>query len=613
MCGIFGYVSFCNEQVNRSRFEKSLLTMIHRGPDFQSSLFFENDTVALGHVRLSIIDLSSQANQPMSVGGKYSVIFNGEIYNYIELKQELELKGYHFTTHSDTEVLVMAYDCWGEECVHRFNGMWGFAIYNTQNHTLFCSRDRFGVKPFNYYLDDKRFMFASEIKPLIAYDPSLRRPNYNSIGLFCREGINGEIPETWFEGIYRLSPGHNLTIKNNRVAIYRYYEYPNHTQPISFEDAKEQFLALFIDACKLRMRSDVPVGLTLSGGLDSTAIAGVVRQFHSAQLNTYTARFPGFVDDEYPTAEKTNQYYHLKGHSVVIPYDHGYMATLQNIIYYLESGHLSSAIFPLWKVYEAASKDVTVVLEGQGADELLAGYIQSFAMPSVLDLLKKGRLIAAFNSLRKLSHNYSVKAIIVLYLRLCLPAFAKTLVRRYLLKNEGILIGPLKAFRYTYQPECRSSSYLKRTLQWSHQTTLANLLHYGDAISMAFSMESRLPFMDYRLVNLAMSLPADYLVAEGKGKFICREALKEILPPEIFSSINKLGFPSPIEDFFIQNKLLLETELLGQRSMDRGIFDIQKLARYIDNGLDAVKSRFLFRLFCVELWFRTFIDETIKL
>ena len=321
MCGIFGYISFCNEHVDRSRFEQSLLTMIHRGPDFQNSLFFENDTVALGHVRLSIIDLSAQANQPMSVGGKYCVIFNGEIYNYIELKQELELKGYHFTTHSDTEVLVMAYDCWGEECVHRFNGMWGFAIYNTQNHTLFCSRDRFGVKPFNYYLDDKRFMFASEIKPLIAYDPSLRRPNYNSIGLFCREGINGEISETWFDGVLSSFAGAQSDVRNNVVPFIAITRYPNHIQRISFEDAKEQFSALFMDACKLRMRSDVPVGLTLSGGLDSTAIAGVVRQFHSAPLNSYTARFAGFAHDEYPTAEKTNQYYDLKGHSVAVPYD----------------------------------------------------------------------------------------------------------------------------------------------------------------------------------------------------------------------------------------------------------------------------------------------------
>jgi asparagine synthase (glutamine-hydrolysing) len=610
MCGIFGYMSFCDERVEHSRFEQSLLTMIHRGPDFQNSLFFENDTVALGHVRLSIIDLSVQANQPMSVGEKYCVIFNGEIYNYIELKQELELKGYHFTTHSDTEVLVVAYDCWGEECVHHFNGMWGFAIYNTQEHTLFCSRDRFGVKPFNYYLDDRRFMFASEIKPMLAYDSSLRRPNYNSIGLFCREGINGDIAETWFDGVLRLLPGHNLTVRNNKVSVYRYYRYPEHTERISFKDAKKKFYELFLDACKLRMRSDVPVGLTLSGGLDSTGIAGAVRQFHSAPLNTYTARFPSFANNEYPVAEKTNQYYQLEGHPVTVTYDSEYVETLTKIIYSLESGHSSPAIFPLWKVYEAASKDVTVVLEGQGADELLGGYVDAFAIPSVIDLLKKGRVVAAFSSFRKLSENYSAKAIVIMYMRLCLPSFVKTLVRRYLLKNEDILIGPLKAFRYPDEPECRSPSYLKRILQWSHQTTLVNLLHYGDAISMAFSMESRLPFMDYRLVELAMSLPEDYLVAGGKGKVIEREALKEILPLDIFSSVKKLGFPSPIRDFFIQNQQLLEEGLLGKRTMERGIFDVRKISHYITSGLDIKRSHFLFRLIGVELWFRIFIDKS---
>lgn len=609
MCGIFGYVSFSGQKVSRQKFEQSLLKMIHRGPNSQNCRFFRDDAVALGHVRLSIIDLSDAANQPMAVDDKYVVIFNGEIYNYIELKQELEAKGYQFKTHSDTEVLVKAYDCWGEDCVKKFNGMWGFAIYNTLENTLFCSRDRFGVKPFNYYLDDKRFIFASEIKPIIAYDPSLRKPNYNSIGLFCREGINGEIPETWFDSILRLLPGHNLFVKNNKVTIRRYYEYPHQTQSISFDQAKEQFYALFIDAVKLRMRSDVPVGLTLSGGLDSTCIAAAVRQFHSDPLNSYTARFPEFVHDEYPVAQKTNEHFNLNGRPVTIAYDHEYVETIKKIIYYLESGHLSPSIFPLWKVYEVAHKEVTVILEGQGADELLAGYIDAFAMPYVIDKLKKFQLVAAVDSFRKLAHNYSAKAMLTFYLRLFLSSFAKTQVRRYILKNEDILIGPLDKFHYTYKPQCRSQSCLIRTLQRFHQTTLVNLLHYGDAISMAFSIESRLPFMDYRLVDLVMSLPEDHLIADGKGKWIEREALKKILQQGIFSSVKKLGFPTPINDFFVQNKLILEEGLLGKRAMDRGIFDGKKLRQFIDSGLTAVKSGFLFRLVCVELWFQIFIDE----
>jgi asparagine synthase (glutamine-hydrolysing) len=230
-------------------------------------------------------------------------------------------------------------------------------------------------------------------------------------------------------------------------------------------------------------------------------------------------------------------------------------------------------------------------------------------MAYLIDKLKKFQFRLFFDNLKNLSRNYSFKSIAVFYFRLFLPSFAKTLVRRYILKNEDILIGPLDKFHYTYKPQCRSQSCLIQTLQRFHQTTLVNLLHYGDAISMAFSIESRLPFMDYRLVDLAMSLSEDYIIAGGKGKHIQRESMRRILPESIYSSIKKYGFPTPINDFFVQNKLILEESLLGKKAMDRGIFDDKKLRQFIDSGLTAVKSGLLFRFICVELWFQIFIDE----
>jgi len=610
MCGIFGYISFENNIIDRKNFEHSLQTIIHRGPDFQKSCFFNNDKVALGHVRLSIIDLSEAANQPMAVD-QYYVIFNGEIYNYIELKNELILKGYTFNTNSDTEVLVKSFDCWGEECVNKFNGMWGFAIYNTITNSLFCSRDRFGVKPFNYFSDSKRFIFSSEIKPIITYDPNLRRPNYHSIGLFCREGVCGEIPETWFENIYRLLPGHNLSIVNSKITISKYYSYQYKTQKISLKEAKEQFYELFIDALKLRMRSDVPVGVTLSSGLDSTSIVAGIRQFNTKELNTYTAHFQDFIDDEYPTAAKTNQYFKLKGNSVLVNYGNDYIENLNKIIYHLESGHLSPSIFPMWRVYKEAKKEVTVVLEGQGADELLAGYLEMCVVPYLQTKLFKFQFRSFFINFQNVLKYSYFKTIVIYYLRLMLPYFIRTLVRRYILNFEGILIGKLKGTKNTYSPVCKSESRLARILQESHQTILVNLLHYGDAISMAFSIESRLPFMDYRLVDFVMSLPADYLIAEGKGKFLLRESLKHILPEYINAENKKLGFPSPIHEFFIQNRLMLEKILLSERTMARGIFDKKKLKKFVNSDLNSIlePSRFLFRVLCVELWFRMFIDQ----
>lgn len=610
MCGIFGYISFDDNKINRCKFNQSLQTIIYRGPDFQKSLFFKNDTVALGHVRLSIIDLTEAANQPMAVD-KYYVIFNGEIYNYIELKKELSEKGYSFKTHSDTEVLVKAYDCWGENCVSKFNGMWAFAIYNTVENTMFCSRDRFGIKPFNYYADKNKFIFSSEIKPIITYDSKLRKPNYNSIGLYCRESVGGENPETWFKDINRLLPGHNLVVKQNKITIYRYYNYENKRQSISLEDAKQQFHDLFIDAVKLRMRSDVPVGVTLSGGHDSTSVAAGIRQFNKEAINTYTARFPEFVDDESAAAEKTNQHFNLNGNPVIIDFGNDYIDVLSKIIYHLESGHHSPSIFPLWKIYEEAKKNVTVVLEGQGADELLAGYIEVFASFYLFEKLKKFQFGLFISSFKKLAKNYSVKTMFLMCLRLMLPAFIRKLIRRYVLKYEGILEGNLKNYEYKYSPECNSDSYLIKALQESHQTTLVNLLHYGDAISMAFSVESRLPFMDYRLVDLAMSLPEDYLIAEGKGKYIQREALRHILPEHINVEHKKLGFPTPINDFFANNKLMLEEILLGKKATDRKIFNEKRLKKFINSDLNSAlsPSRFLFRVLSVELWFRLFIDE----
>jgi asparagine synthase (glutamine-hydrolysing) len=610
MCGIFGYYSLNQEKADRQLFNKSLLTIIHRGPEFQQSKYFNDDLIALGHVRLSIIDLTDSANQPMALG-KYNIVFNGEIYNYIELREELKQKGYSFTTNSDTEVLVQSFDYWGEECVSHFNGMWSFAILNEEDNSLFCSRDRYGVKPFNYYIDNNKLIFASEIKPIISYDTSLKVPNYNSISLFCREGICGEIPETWFDNIYRLLPGHNLVLKEGKITIRKYYNYTSKTKNLNFEQAKKEFYDLFIDSVKIRMRSDVPVGTTLSGGLDSSSIVAALRTFYSGSHDTFTAHFPGFKDDEFVTASKTNHYYNLNGNPVFIDYKDAYIDVLQKIIYHLESGHLSPSIFPLWKVYEQAKKKVTVVLEGQGADELMAGYIASFAGAFIKEKLSRFQLKKAIRIFLLLKKNYSLATILKLYLRTTLPGFVRTFIRRYILKYENVFKGHLKNWRYTYKPYLKSDSKFKQILQNSHQTTLVNLLHYGDAISMAFSIESRLPFMDYRLVDFSFSLPDDFFISQGKGKYILRESLKNILPEHINNDNRKLGFPSPINTYLDNNKKLIKRILLSPKAISRNIFDENKLDKFIHSKLDTSlnSGRFIFRLICVELWFSIFIDN----
>jgi asparagine synthase (glutamine-hydrolysing) len=609
MCGILGGYSLNSDEfIDEKKIKSGLELMHHRGPNYKNCIGYDQNSVVLGHARLSIIDLSDNGNQPMEIGD-YKAVFNGEIYNYIEIRAELIQKGYKFFSDSDTEVLINAYDYWGEECVSRFNGMWSFVILTVNTRKLFCSRDRFGVKPFNYYLDTNKFIFGSEIKAILAYDEAFKKPNYNAIGLFGREGICGEIEETWFDNIKRLMPGHNLVIEKGTVSIHKYYSYPTKIQKISFDEAKNKFKEIFTDAVSLRMRSDVPLGTTLSGGLDSSSIVSSLRTFYNGEHDTFTAHFPNFKDDEYLNAHKTNEFLSLNENSIVIDYDNNYLEILNKIVYHLESGHLSPSVFPLWKVYEKCSEKVTVVLEGQGADELMGGYISSSSGPFLYENLKRLNFRNFFKQAKLIHANYGLKQTLILFARIYSPNVVRELFRKYVLKYEDVFDGNLKKYKYPKYPQSRSESFFINSLQDAHRTTLVNLLHYGDALSMAFSLESRLPFMDYRLVDFCFSLPSEYLINDGKGKFILRETMKDILPPHIYQDHKKLGFPSPIDLFFKENKNLIKDILLNDKAKSRNLFNTAKLESLIDTvGEKNNSERIIFRLICIELWFRNFID-----
>ena len=432
MCGIFGLYNLQkNKSINISRVETCLNTIIHRGPDDQS---FEEitDDLIFGHVRLSIIDLHEGSNQPFcGETGNYWVVFNGEIFNYLEIKTELLTLGHHFKTSSDTEVLLYAYIQWGEDCVQKFNGMWAFSIYDKAKEKLFCSRDRFGVKPFNYAEVDGQFIFASEIKAILAYFPQLKVPNYTVIANYCRSSIGAQIKETWFKDVLRLEPAHNLTIENGKVLIKRYWDYPRKVDKnISFEEAKSKYRDLFLDAVNLRMRSDVPVGFTLSSGIDSSSIVSVLKGKLNKNNNTYTA---AFSNTAFSSAEKQNfkedveidepnlvrrlsNELMLQPTFIEIDYN-DYISRMSLIIRHLESGHSSPSVYPLYSIMERASDDVTVLLEGQGADELLAGYISNVLPVYVKQLFLKFSFGQAFRELKSFSKVYSLKSAFMLFVR----------------------------------------------------------------------------------------------------------------------------------------------------------------------------------------------------
>lgn len=628
MCGIYGLYTYNNEtSFNIDRFRVALNKMQHRGPDNESYKQFDNSAI-LGHVRLSIIDLSSENNQPFQIDNRYWIVFNGEIYNYLELRDELISLGFVFRTNGDTEVLLRSYSVWGENCVKKFNGMWAFAIYDQVEKKLFCSRDRFGVKPFNFAYHDGVFIFASEIKSITSYFPELKKPNYNVIANFCRTSVGAQHRETWFDGIYRLMPAHNIVLKNGSVNEYRYWDYPFKTEPkISFNEAVEKYRKLFNEAVELRMRSDVPVGFTLSSGIDSSSIVSVLKGKFGTNKYTYTAAFSNTkfnpkekvnfnsdisIDEPEIVKQLVNEL-DLRANIVTIDYEN-YIEKLTKIIYHLESGHGSPAIYPLDQILMVAKKDVKVVLEGQGADELLGGYISVVIAFRLIELLFNFRLKQFIKELMIFGQTYSFVTAFKLFIRV----IDNNLIRKIALNFTGInkfFDGEIRKYKIINDSPYKSKglfNLLSSNLYKAHTGGLVNLLHYGDAISMAHSIESRLPFMDYRLVEFVFGLPSDFKVYNGTGKYLHRESMKNIVPEFVRVNPVKFGFESPLMEIFKKDSAYIPTTiLLSDKCKKRGLFTEKRIKQSIEGLLSGKKneSRILFRMIQVELWFQIFIDE----
>jgi asparagine synthase (glutamine-hydrolysing) len=612
MCGIFGYLSFYNDlPFSEDDALRAIEAVSHRGPDARIARKI-NHRLLMAHARLSILDLGNQSNQPFDYE-HLSLVFNGEIYNYIELRSELVELGFHFRTGSDTEVIPAAFLAWGEDCVKRFNGMWAIALFDHRTQTLFCSRDRFGVKPFLYHRDERGFSFASEAKSILAFQPALATPNYNSISRFLRETIGAQSPDSWFQGIHRLPPAHNLIIRpDGKFSVDRYWNYPARMETgRTLENSLEEFGHLFESSVSLRMRSDVPVGLTLSGGVDSALIAGVVRKNYPQKLKAYTASFPGEPFDEYGIARNLCEKLAFESIEVPVPYNN-YTGILQEIVFHLESGHGSPAIYPLWFVAQRAKKDIVVFLEGQGADELLGGYVTTLFFDQFLGLLENGCYSEALHELKVHRKNWPLFASLLLHLRLEIPAGAREWFRR-LSGYEGLFVGELLAHRPYAFSELgleRFETKLLRKSAMMHQTGLVNLLHYGDAISMAHSLENRLPFLDYRLVEFAFQLPDSLKVHDGFGKFIQRRYAQGLIPDEILHNPKKLGFVSPLKQVFEDSRFGALDVLNSKSLTERGFFNQRKLSGIIKEHQSGRKNheRMLFKILATELWFRNFID-----
>jgi asparagine synthase (glutamine-hydrolysing) len=616
MCGFVAAVS--PQELDRALLDEMRDRLAHRGPDGAQSWTgrFSGGFVALGHRRLSIIDLTHAADQPMlSRDGRKVLVYNGEIYNYIELREELVRAGHTFRSTGDTEVLLVAYEQWGVECLPRLNGMFAFALWDADREELFVARDRFGEKPlFTARLPHGGIAFASEMKALLAHPDLPARPHPAAVEAYAAGRYYEDSEQTLFDGIVRVMPAHAALIADGRIRRQWRYWTPDYTavhDDYREEDAVERFAELLRRSVSMRLRSDVPVGTSLSGGLDSSMIVCLLSALRGASPTLAQKTFSGRFDTVDPTLSEGPQIdavvrsARVSAHAVT-PEPHRLVEESERLHWHQEEPFLSASIYLQWCVMRlAAEHRTTVLLDGQGADELLAGY--QFYFPShQLDLLDRGRLVrlvretTAFRRrLRRASRAYpDSRRRFDAEIALGWKSLAVALRRRYSVYHGDYTVGV---------PPARPGSRLRRIVAEALQyNSLPTLLRYADRNAMAFSRETRFPFLDYDLVDWCIRLPDQALVEDGWQKYILRRAGEGILPPEIQWRADKVGYVAPL-DVWLRDGLydwarerLLAGPILDVPGYERN--EIARLWREHQSG-DANHSWALWRWISLNEWF----------
>lgn len=568
MCGIVGIVSK-RKKVKISELKRMTDTIIHRGPDGEGHWVDQEANVGFGHRRLSILDLSENGKQPMHYGD-LAITFNGEIYNYVELKSELEKKGYAFTSESDTEVLLAAYQEFDSKMLEKIDGMFAFAIWDKRNKQLFCARDRFGEKPFFYSFENGNFVFASELKAIFNTREIKKTPSKAKLFYYLTYNVL-DTPEncehTFFEKIKKLEPGHFLILDQSWNITKKKYWDIDLTQKIdiSFEEATERFRSLFISSIERRMRSDVSVGSSLSGGLDSSSIVRVIDKTRKKShiQNTFSARFENFEKDEGSFIEKVIEGTNIKDHHIWVDSDY-FVDNFHRIFHHQEEPFGTTSIVAQNAVMQLAKeKNVTVLLDGQGADEYLCGYIKRYYKTHLFELFRSGN--GAFKSERKAFMNafdIQIKSGSGLKIDLLKKQFSNLIKTSAFKKipNQDILDPMLsKEVNQVHDP-FKYFLDLDNQLKFSIKYQLIDLLRYADRNSMAYSREVRLPFLNHELVEFVFSLPNTYKLSKGWSKYLLRSSMSDFLPEEIAWRREKVVFSTPQKKWTNHPKLKVLVE-----------------------------------------------------
>ncbi len=627
MCGIAGIVTPGRPSTPADRLLLDRMTdvLVHRGPDARGA--WQEGAVLLGHTRLSIIDLSALGCQPMCDDtGRYVMVYNGEVYNYVELRSELEGKGHRFLSATDSEVVLHGFREWGPNALSRFNGMWSIAIWDRQSGELFAARDRAGKKPFYYATDDEgAFYFASEIKALRAAGLSFGLDPQAAFD-FLTQGTYGHLgAHGFFSGVQQLLPGHYLQLRPGQAPrIARYWDLPvvSERDRLRYDSAfRDRFRDLFTDAVRIRLRADVPVGATLSGGLDSSTIVALVDQVTGGRpLHLFTSLYPGSRDDETPYFDA--MVHRLRAPIVhrVVPDGEGWREQLLRVLDHQEEPFGDTSIFAHYSLMQAArAAGVPVVLSGQGGDELLLGY------PSMINaylghLLQQGKVIRAAREIGLWSRGSGIPLARLSYAAAgqALPLPLRDRLRSRYVASWAEVVTPalrdaVSFLRFSVEP-ARSSfdSYIAQVFK---RFAIPHLTHYDDRNAMAFSVEGRMPFLDYRVIELLSTVEYAALYQNGFSKRVLRETFGHLLPEIVRARQDKVGFHTPMAAWLRREGEWLANFMTVDRVASLGVLNA---GRYLERlrelraGRDEVVLH-VWRGFILHLWAERFDIRSTEL
>jgi asparagine synthase (glutamine-hydrolysing) len=612
--------------VQRPVLEDMLSVIRHRGPD-QEGIEVDG-SIGLAHARLSIIDLVS-GGQPMT-SDDVTVVFNGEIYNYVELRQELIALGHSFRTTSDTEVLLRMYQQYGPDFVKSLNGMFAFVLVDRGNRRAMAARDHFGIKPLYWHRTPDRLLFASEIKALLQHPDVAARPDQVALEDYLTfQYVLGQ--ETLFQDIHKVEPGHYhlINLDDLSVVTQRYWRLDFHVDAHHTEEYfVDRLRYLLEDSVRLQMRSDVPVGAHLSGGTDSSLVVMLASRAYGGTLKTFTGAFDeGPAFDERPYARKVVEAAGAQGFEVT-PTEEDFIDLLPKLVWHMDEPAAGPGLFPQYVVSRLARDQVKVVLGGQGGDEIFGGYARYVV--AYLEQAIKGAILETAD---EGEHIVSLNTILpnLPYLRQYLPMMRtfwsqgafESMDRRYFAlvdRSRGMLDAFSQDFVHTLDTDrtfgrfqCvfndpETKSYFNRMTHFDMVASLPALLHVEDRVSMANSLESRVPLLDHRVAETVASMPPVMKFRGGEAKYILKRSARGMLPDEVLDRRDKMGFPVPLH-LWARNRArdFFADVLLSSRCRERGLFDPLAVERLLDR--EEAFGRLLWGLLNIELWFRTFIDR----